>query len=243
MKLLFIRHGDPDYETDSLTEKGIREASLLAKRIADTHIDECFVSPLGRAKLTAGPCLEALNMEAVTYDWLREFDPRIDRPDSPDHPRITWDWLPQDWTTREHFFKYNEWWDDDILKAADVKKHALEVYEGLDRLLASHGYERDEHYYRAVRPNSDTLAFFCHFGVTTLMLGHLIGASPMVLWHGMISAPTSVTTVYTEERRPGIASFRITSFGDISHLYIAGEPPAFSGRFRECYSNEDERKD
>ena len=55
MKLLFIRHGDPDYETDSLTEKGRREASLLAKRIANTHIDECFVSPLGRAVLTAKP--------------------------------------------------------------------------------------------------------------------------------------------------------------------------------------------
>ncbi len=26
MKLIFIRHGDPDYEHDTLTEKGIREA-------------------------------------------------------------------------------------------------------------------------------------------------------------------------------------------------------------------------
>ena len=29
MKLLFIRHGDPDYEKDSLTEKGWHEAELL----------------------------------------------------------------------------------------------------------------------------------------------------------------------------------------------------------------------
>ena len=35
MKLIFIRHGEPDYEADSLTEKGWREAELLAKRATD----------------------------------------------------------------------------------------------------------------------------------------------------------------------------------------------------------------
>ena len=29
MKIIFVRHGDPDYEHDTLTEKGIREAKLL----------------------------------------------------------------------------------------------------------------------------------------------------------------------------------------------------------------------
>ena len=32
MKILLIRHGDPDYEKDSLTEKGWHEAELLAQR-------------------------------------------------------------------------------------------------------------------------------------------------------------------------------------------------------------------
>ena len=243
MKLLFIRHGDPDYKTDSLTERGKSEVILLAKRMSKTHVDYCYCSPLGRAQLTAKPCLEAMGMEAVTYDWLRECDPQIVRPDSPERTHICWDWLPQDWTVRENFYKYDEWWDDDILKAADIKKNAEAVWNGIDSVLKEHGYERDEHFYRAVKPNNDTIAFFCHFGVTALILAHLLGASPMVLWHGMISAPTAVTTVYTEERRKGIASFRITSFGDISHLYQAGIEPAFSGRFCECYDNEGERRD
>ena len=34
MRILIIRHGDPDYEIDGLTEKGKREAALLAKRLA-----------------------------------------------------------------------------------------------------------------------------------------------------------------------------------------------------------------
>lgn len=243
MKLLFIRHGDPDYEKDSLTEKGFREADLLAERIAGTHIDEYYVSPLGRAQMTAKPSLKKIGKEAVTYDWLKEFDPRIMRPDSSERAHVCWDWLPQDWTEREHFYRYDKWMDDDILEAGNVRERALYVCDELDKFLACHGYERDKHYYRAVRPNNDTIAFFCHFGVTVLMLGHLIGASPMVLWHGLCAAPTSVTTVYTEERRQGIASFRIASFGDISHLYAAGEPPAFAARFCECYTNENERRD
>lgn len=32
MRLIFIRHAEPDYEHDSLTEKGWREAKLLAVR-------------------------------------------------------------------------------------------------------------------------------------------------------------------------------------------------------------------
>ena len=30
MRLIFIRHGEPDYERDTLTEKGMKEAACLA---------------------------------------------------------------------------------------------------------------------------------------------------------------------------------------------------------------------
>ena len=36
MKLLIVRHGDPDYSIDSLTEKGWREAELLSKKTFKT---------------------------------------------------------------------------------------------------------------------------------------------------------------------------------------------------------------
>ena len=52
-----------------------------------------------------------------------------------------------------------------------------------------------------------------------------------------------VTTINTEERREGIASFRISAFGDISHLYAHDEPPAFAARFCETYDNKEERHD
>ena len=126
---------------------------------------------------------------------------------------------------------------------ADVKKEYDWVIGNFDTLLAEHGYVRKGDYYQVEKPNRDTLVFVCHFGLGCVLLSHLLNISPMVLWHGMCAAPSSVSTIVTEERREGIASFRMTSFGDISHLYANGEPPAFAARFCETYENLDERHD
>ena len=109
--------------------------------------------------------------------------------------------------------------------------------------MASHGYVRDNHYYRVEKANDDTIVFFCHFGLECVLLSHLLNVSPMILWHGMCAAPSSVTTLITEERRQGVAYFRMSAFGDISHLYAAGQEPSFAARFCEMYDNIDERHD
>ena len=64
MRLLIVRHGDPDYEHDTLTEKGWREAELLAERLSKLNVKEFYVSPLGRAKDTASLMLQKMNREA-----------------------------------------------------------------------------------------------------------------------------------------------------------------------------------
>ena len=43
MRLIIIRHGDPDYSIDSLTEKGWREAEQLAERIAKLDVKAFYV--------------------------------------------------------------------------------------------------------------------------------------------------------------------------------------------------------
>ena len=53
MKLILVRHGDPDYTLDSLTEKGWHEAEILAERISTFDVDDFYCSPLGRARDTA----------------------------------------------------------------------------------------------------------------------------------------------------------------------------------------------
>lgn len=243
MQLLIVRHGDPDYAHDSLTEKGWREAGLLADRLSRLDVAGFYVSPLGRAKDTASLTLKKMNREAVELPWLQEFTrAQIARPDV-EGRTIAWDWLPQDWTAEQKFYDKTDWLDTPVMRKSTIAGEYCWVAEGLDTLLAAHGYERSGNYYRVQRANADRIVLICHFGVECVMLSHLLGISPMILWHGFCAAPTSVTTINTEERRQGIASFRIASFGDISHLYAAEEPASFQARFCEYYGKEGERID
>lgn len=242
MKLIIIRHGDPDYEIDSLTEKGWKEAEILADRVSKLDVTEFYVSPLGRARDTASFTLKKMNRQAEVCPWLREFNAPV-TDEKTGEKRIPWDMLPGDWTAVPEYYDKDKWHTTKLMESGDVISEARRVYEGLDGIIAKHGYVRENNCYRAVKPCRDTVVLFCHFGVECVMLGYLLGISPVVLWHGFCAAPTSVTTLVTEERREGIAYFRMSSFGDISHLYAAGEEPAFAARFCETYDNFDERHD
>lgn len=238
MRLLFIRHGEPDYEKDSLTPKGFREAEYLAEYLAGEKIDYCYVSPLGRAKDTALSTLQKKRMQAEECDWLQEFPAKVIRPDK-GYKINCWDFLPQDWTNVREYYDRDAWAQTALMKEGGVWEEYVHVTKSFDALLEKHGYVRDGNCYRAERANRDTIAFFCHFALECVLLGHLIGVSPMTLWHGFCAAPSSVSTVMTEERREGIASFRISRFGDVSHLYIKGEAPSFFARYCETFDSDE----
>ena len=242
MKILIVRHGDPNYEIDSLTEKGWREAELLSERITKLDVKEFYLSPLGRAKDTASFTLQKLGRTGIECEWLQEFPPKILRPDNPNAP-VCWDWLPQDWTKEEAYYQYDNWYNTKIMKDGHVKEAFEHVTSNFDHLLAEYGYVRKGHLYQVEKANNDTIVLFCHFGVGCVIIGHLLGISPMVLWHGFCAAPTSVTTITSEERRKGIACFRVNAYGDTSHLYVHDEEPAFAARFCETYDNKEERHD
>lgn len=105
MRLIFIRHGDPDYVRDSLTEKGWREADCLAERVARWDVTRVYCSPLGRARDTASRSLEKLGMEAEILPWLEEFSLPV--PDPAGGTRIPWDLFPSEWTREEQMFDRN----------------------------------------------------------------------------------------------------------------------------------------
>lgn len=184
MKILIIRHGDPDYTIDSLTEKGKTEAELLSDRISKMDIKKFYVSPLGRAKATADYTLKKMNRKAEECNWLREFEAPIIGTDG--NKKITWDWLPAEWTVEEDYYRRDLWHTTSVMQDGNVISEAERVYRGLDEIIASHGYEREGNCYKAVDPNCDTIVLFCHFGVECVMLGHLLGISPMVLCMGLV---------------------------------------------------------
>lgn len=238
MKILLIRHGDPDYENDTLTEKGRREAEYLAEMLSRQDITYFYNSPLGRARDTASYTLEKMGRTAEELPWLREFEAPIMRPDDPTRLRIPWDWLPQDWTVVPEFYDKDHWDEDERLAAYHVGEEYRRVTAEFDKLLARHGYVRENNSYRVECPNHDTIALFCHFGVGAVLLSHLMSMSPMITLHHFCARTSSVTTIVTEERRKGTAIFRMLAYGETSHLYVHDEPPAFAARFCECFEDD-----
>ena len=53
MRLIFIRHGDPNYALDQLTELGERQAQAAAIRLENEGIHKIYASTMGRAVQTA----------------------------------------------------------------------------------------------------------------------------------------------------------------------------------------------
>lgn len=244
MKLIFIRHADPDYSVDSLTPQGFIEAEALRERMEKIYAEggesvHSYVSPLGRAKKTAEIAMKNTGRTAEEKEWLREFNYSVKKPrDNGDFGDCVWDWYPGDLCKRPAFFDRNEWLNEAEMTKAGVPEAYRHVCDCLDSLLSEYGYRREDLYYRVTEANHDTLVFYCHFGLECVLLSHLINVSPMVLWHGFCSAPSGLTTVNTEEREKGIASMRAAAFGDISHLYAKGIKPSFHARFCECFEDE-----
>ena len=218
-------------------------------------VKEFFVSPLGRARNTASCTLEAMNRTAEVCDWLQEISvktvldnqellyayPDQDVINGVTYSNVVWDVLPGYLSTHEEYFHPTEWRNSKIAKNSNI----VEVYDNViaqfDQLLANHGYVRSGNHYKVTEANRDTLVFFCHYGLSCVLLSHLMNVSPFILWHGVMFAPTSVSSIYTEEREEGIAYFRGGHLGDISHLFAAGMEPSFAGRFCETFDSKYER--
>ena len=234
MRIIFVRHAEPDYSIDSLTEKGVIEAQALNKRILSWKGDfDYYCSPLGRAKLTCEIALTDTGAEAETLQWLREFDVPVT--DSSGARRIPWDFMPSFWTADEDLLSYDRWTESDIMKTGDVAGEYEKVVSSLDALLEKYGYRRDGKLYRFEEHSDKTIVLFCHMGISFMLMGHLLNISPVCLLHGMCMLPSSLSVLQTEEREPGIASFRSTVIGDVSHLHLEGIPLSEMGYFAEVF--------
>ncbi|MBQ9227193.1 MAG: histidine phosphatase family protein [Eubacterium sp.] len=235
MEIWIVRHADPDYAHDSITEKGRREAALVGKRLAETEFAAVYCSPLGRAQDTAAYYLAETGKSAITLDWLQEFRGTVDWMGE---KQICWDRLPAYWTAVDAYYDHDRWLEVPLMKNGDVERHYRQVCQGVDALIADHGYVHDGRLYRAERPNADKLLLFCHFGVEAALLSHVFSISPMILWHNFVALPTSVTRLASVEREQGKAIFNCIQFGDLSHLYAGGEGPSFQARFCEQYTDD-----
>ena len=239
MRILLIRHAEPDYTVDSLTPKGWTEAELLSQRLVKVPVRDFYVSPLGRAKDTASLTLNKLGRTAETLPWLQEFRGTVPDPETGEKRWIAWDLKPRIWSDEPGIMDFRTWIDAPVFDHTNVREIWQETTDGIDELLGRYGLRKDGPVWLCDHNEDLTLALFCHFGISMAILGYLTDISPMVLWHRVLCMPSSVSEVVTEERIRGEAAFRITKLGDLTHLEAAGENRSTAGLFPECFTGID----
>ncbi|MBQ3934843.1 MAG: histidine phosphatase family protein [Clostridia bacterium] len=210
MELYIIRHGDPDYANDTLTEKGWEEAKKLGPRMAALHPVKIFASPRKRAQDTAKPACELLGQTFQVEDWMNE---------SMDYMQS----LGDDEASVANYDVYG--YRTTIGKGCErLKDFAPSRTEALDRMIANSddffarlGFIREGLRYRAADPVEGNVLCFCHGGFGTAWIGHLLGMDPAYTWLKLDLFTTAVTR-FTFMVKDGYAIPRMRYLGDTSHL-------------------------
>lgn len=234
MRIFIIRHGDPNYEQDTVTEKGRREVELLSERLKNENISTIYCSPLGRARATAAPTCQKIGKAPIILDWLQEFPAPAIQTDYCEHPVCTWNLAPTFWSAYPDHFDRENWRHSPVFFNKTTGEQYDHVCKQFDDLIATHGFVRNGMLYD-IKPgfedSKETIAFFCHLGLGGCLLSHITGMPLPQWWHTMFLPTSSVTTVFMEKHQPHlpIAIGRIVGLGDTSHLYAGGEPISSSG--------------
>ncbi|WP_027203848.1 histidine phosphatase family protein [Butyrivibrio fibrisolvens] len=72
MRLIFVRHGEPNYENDCLTQTGKEQAIKTAERLKNENIKAIYSSPMGRAIETASFTAKDHGLEIEKLDFMHE---------------------------------------------------------------------------------------------------------------------------------------------------------------------------
>ncbi len=236
MTIYIIRHAEPDYARDSLTEKGWREAALLSHRLAKIPDASYYVSPLGRARDTASLTLKAVGKTAEVLPWLREFDAGY-RTDGLTTPRARLGLSTVLLDARADVLRPRALAAGSGLPGFRRRAVYRAVTDDLDALLASTATSAAT---ISTAPSGRTRKTCCSSATSasSACCSHACStARPVTLWHHTVALPSSVTVVTSEERETGLAIFRMSRFADLSHLDAAGEAPSFFARFCEQHGD------
>ena len=224
MLFYIIRHGDPDYTTDTLTTRGILQAEAVGKRLAAAKIDKIFSSPMGRARQTAEPLCRRLGLEYEVLDWTHEIgDERlVEHPDGEKRSITVLQYSElrkdgaQDMSYDECFEKHP------VVAPSDLKKAIDYITENGNALLERLGYKEENGVYRILRPNEDKVALFCHGAFSRAWLSSLLHIPPHMMWANFGYTHTGVTVLEFRNFENGITVPHCLCYSDVSHLYGDG---------------------
>lgn len=227
MLLYIVRHGEPDYSTDTLTELGQRQAQAVSNRMAASGIEEIFSSPMGRARQTAAPTAERLGLPVNIEPWAEELGRESQTP-YPDGKMKNIFMVPTTLLASQENSEINM--EDCLSQCPGLCENGFSsrfryVANGVDDLIERHGYRRNDHgFYQAIEPNEKRIALFCHAGMTRLAVSHIFNLPYQFIGSRFLAWFTGVTLIHFKENADvgEEVAPRLYSFGDIGHLN--GEP-------------------
>ena len=217
MRIIFVRHGHPDYAHDCLTELGRQHAAAAALRLQDEGIEAIYSSTHGRAMETASHLAEALYLPVTGCDFMREINWG-----SVDGEPLFADGHP--WDTADRMVAQGEslmnpdWQNSETFRRNRVVQCVEKVAAGTDAWLATLGYTREGLYYRAGKDTKRTIAAFGHGGASTAILAHLFNLPFPFVTSTMGPDYTGITIVELPDVEGALVKPRLEMLNDARHI-------------------------
>ena len=223
MLLYVVRHGEPDYSTDTLTEAGWGHAEAVSNRMVAVGIEEIFASPMGRARQTATPTSRRLSLPITVEPWAEELG-KESQTAYPDGKMKNIFMVPTTALATIENLDINM--EDSFTKCPGLNDNGFisryqYIANGIDDLIERHGYRRnDRGFYQAVTPNEKRIALFCHAGMMRVVTSHVFNIPYQIIGSTFQSWFTGVTLIrFPEDAEAGAeVAPRLISYGDIGHL-------------------------
>ena len=175
MRIIFVRHGDPNYSEDRLTPLGHAQAEAAGKRLASEKITQIFSSPCGRALETAHHIAGWVNFpkeEITVLPFMREISWGATEGEqlySKGHP----------WYIVDHMIENGKsiidgsWRENDLFKRNKATAICETVGEEFDRFLCGLGLCREGDYYRIGALKNESYILTSHGGSSSAVLAHI----------------------------------------------------------------------
>ena len=217
MRIIFVRHGHPDYAHDCLTQLGRQHAAAAALRLQDEGIEAIYSSTHGRAMETASHLADALHLPVTGCEFMREINWG-----SVDGEPLFADGHP--WDTADRMVAQGEslvdfdWQNRETFRRNRVVQCVEKVAAGTDAWLATLGYTREGLYYRAGKDTKRTIAAFGHGGASTAILAHLFNLPFPFVTSTMGPDYTGITIVELPDAEGALVKPRLEMLNDARHI-------------------------
>ena len=222
MKIVFVRHGHPDYVNDCLTELGHKQAESAALRLKDEGIEEIYSSPFGRAFETAQHTAKIISKEVVKLDFMREI-----RWGATEGNEVYAEGHPWDTSlyavSLGHSLMDESWTKDEPFCHNVVFSELERVAREADEWLLTMGYKREGANYRVVGENTNkTIAVFSHGGSSSALFSHLLNLPFFYLCRALCPDFTSITVLNFGDEVGSLTAPQIEYANDSKHIKSKG---------------------